>query len=109
MQIRPHRKIHRKKTKVIKVGNISVGGESKISVQSMTNTLTTDIKATIKQILEIQEDIDATVALTDTLKAQGLKVDEGRLEKKIGDYQTRIDEQVRNIKGNVLDYNSLIN
>jgi len=55
MNIRPHRKIHRKKTKVIKVGNISVGGESKISVQSMTNTLTTDTKGTINQINSLEE------------------------------------------------------
>ena len=50
MQVRPHRIIRRKKTRVIKVGKVSVGGESPISVQSMTNTLTTDIKSTIKQI-----------------------------------------------------------
>ena len=50
MEIRPHRVIKRKKTKEIKVGQISVGGNSQISVQSMTNTLTTDIKDTIDQI-----------------------------------------------------------
>ena len=50
MEIRPHRIIKRKKTKVIKVGNVLVGGDSKISVQSMTNTLTTDVKNTINQI-----------------------------------------------------------
>ncbi len=50
MEIRPHRIIKRKKTKEIKVGQISVGGNSQISVQSMTNTLTTDIKDTIDQI-----------------------------------------------------------
>ena len=50
MDVRPHRKINRKKTREIKVGKISVGGNSKISVQSMTNTLTTDTKATINQI-----------------------------------------------------------
>ena len=49
MEIRPHRTIKRRKTKTIKVGNISIGGDSVISVQSMTNTLTTDTKATIKQ------------------------------------------------------------
>ena len=38
MDVRPHRKIVRKKTREIKVGNISVGGKSIISVQSMTNT-----------------------------------------------------------------------
>ena len=55
MQIRPHRIINRKKTKKIKVGNVSVGGDSIISVQSMTNTLTTDHKATIKQIKQLEE------------------------------------------------------
>ena len=55
MEIRPHRIINRKTTKEIKVGNISVGGNSKISVQSMTNTLTTDTKATIKQIHSLEK------------------------------------------------------
>ena len=56
MSIRPYRKIDRKKTKVINVGSVKVGGDNPISVQSMTNTLTTDIKATIKQIIDIQEE-----------------------------------------------------
>ncbi len=55
MQIRPHRIIKRKKTKEIKVGKISVGGNSKITVQSMTNTLTTDVKNTITQIKQLEE------------------------------------------------------
>ncbi len=55
MEIRPYRIIKRKKTKEIKVGKISVGGNSFISVQSMTNTLTTDVKATINQINELEE------------------------------------------------------
>ena len=50
MEIRPHRIIKRKKTKEIKVGKVSVGGNAPISVQSMTNTLTTDILGTINQI-----------------------------------------------------------
>ena len=50
MEIRPHRVIKRKITKEIKVGNVKVGGNAPISVQSMTNTLTTDIKGTINQI-----------------------------------------------------------
>ena len=50
MQIRPHRIIKRKKTKKIKVGNVFVGGDSLITVQSMTNTLTMNIKETVKQI-----------------------------------------------------------
>ena len=55
MEIRPHRLIKRKKTKKIKVGNVSVGGDSIISVQSMTNTLTTDIKKTINQIHSLED------------------------------------------------------
>jgi len=55
MEIRPHRIIKRKKTRKIKVGNVDVGGNSIISVQSMTNTLTTDHEATIKQIKELEE------------------------------------------------------
>ena len=55
MEVRPHRIIKRKITKKVKVGNISVGGDSPISVQSMTNTLTTDIQGTIKQINSLQE------------------------------------------------------
>ena len=55
MEIRPHRIIKRRTTKKIKVGNVSVGGDSIISVQSMTNTLTTDIKETINQIHSLEE------------------------------------------------------
>ena len=44
MSIRPFRDIKRRKTKKIKVGKVEVGGDAPISVQSMTNTLTTDIK-----------------------------------------------------------------
>ena len=47
MEVRPYRSIKRKKTKKIQVGNVSVGGDSTITVQSMTNTLTTNIKETI--------------------------------------------------------------
>ena len=56
MSIRPFRDIKRKKTKVINVGSVKIGGDNPISVQSMTNTLTTDIKSTIKQINEITEE-----------------------------------------------------
>ncbi len=55
MEIRPHRKIIRKKTRKIKVGNIFVGGDSLISVQSMTNTLTTNVKETINQVNSLKE------------------------------------------------------
>ena len=56
MSLRPFRNIDRKKTKVINVGDVKIGGDNPISVQSMTNTLTTDVTATIKQIQEIQEE-----------------------------------------------------
>jgi (E)-4-hydroxy-3-methylbut-2-enyl-diphosphate synthase len=50
MSIRPFRDIKRRRTKKIKVGKVEIGGDAPISVQSMTNTLTTDVNATIKQI-----------------------------------------------------------
>ncbi len=56
MNVRPFRNINRKKTKVINVGSVKVGGDNPISVQSMTNTLTTDISATIDQINKIHEE-----------------------------------------------------
>ena len=55
MEIRPHRLINRKITKEINVGNVKVGGSAPISVQSMTNTLTTDIKGTINQIHSLED------------------------------------------------------
>ena len=79
MEIRPHRIIKRKKTRQIMVGKVPVGGDSVISVQSMTNTLTTDVAATIKQIIELENagadivrvscpDEDSTKALKDIVK-----------------------------------------
>ena len=79
MEIRPHRTIKRKVTKKIKVGNLSVGGDAPISVQSMTNTLTTDIVGTINQIHSLEEagadivrvscpDQDSTKALKNIVK-----------------------------------------
>ncbi|MDA8721423.1 flavodoxin-dependent (E)-4-hydroxy-3-methylbut-2-enyl-diphosphate synthase [Candidatus Pelagibacter bacterium] len=56
MSLRPFRNINRKKTRVINVGHVKIGGDNPISVQSMTNTLTTDVKATIDQINAIHEE-----------------------------------------------------
>tara|TARA_B100000287_G_scaffold323433_1_gene307442 strand:+ start:489 stop:1592 length:1104 start_codon:yes stop_codon:yes gene_type:complete len=56
MSIRPFRDIKRRKTKVITVGKVKIGGENPIAVQSMTNTKTTDIKSTIIQINKIEEE-----------------------------------------------------
>ena len=47
MSLRPFRNINRRKTKVINVGDVKVGGGNPISVQSMTNTLTTDVLSLI--------------------------------------------------------------
>ena len=79
MSARPFRDIKRKKTKKIKVGKVEIGGDAPISVQSMTNTLTTDVDATIKQINELTEagadivrvscpDQDSSLALKKILK-----------------------------------------
>ena len=54
-EIRPFRKINRKKTKEIGVGKLKVGGSNPITVQTMTNTLTTDHKSTIEQINRVTE------------------------------------------------------
>ena len=55
MSIRPFRDIKRRKTKKIKVGKVEIGGGSPITVQSMTNTLTTNVSKTIRQINELTE------------------------------------------------------
>ncbi len=79
MSVRPFRDIKRRKTKVINVGNVKIGGDNPISVQSMTNTLTTDVNATVNQINDIAEegadivrvscpDIDSTKALKEIVK-----------------------------------------
>ena len=85
MSIRPFRDIKRKKTRVIKVGNLKIGGDNPISVQSMTNTLTLDTKATINQINEIEEkgadlvrvscpDIESTRALKKIVKSVNIPI-----------------------------------
>jgi len=77
--IRPFRDILRRTTKEVTVGNVKVGGKNPISVQSMTNTLTTDIKGTIEQVNKIHDagadivriscpDEDSTKSLKDIIK-----------------------------------------
>ena len=79
MSIRPFRDINRKKTKEINVGDLKIGGDNPISVQSMTNTLTKDVKSTIKQIKDIENagadlvrvscpDVESTEALKKIIK-----------------------------------------
>ncbi len=85
MSIRPFKNIKRRKTKVIKVGDVKVGGDNPISVQSMTNTLTTDVKATINQINGIAKegadivrvscpDKESTAALKEIVKHVSIPV-----------------------------------
>ena len=85
MNIRPFREIKRRKTKEINVGHVKVGGDNPISVQSMTNTLTKDVKETVKQIKQIEEagadivrvscpDEDSTKALKDIIKNTSIPI-----------------------------------
>ena len=85
MNIRPFREIKRRKTKEIEVGHVKVGGNSPISVQSMTNTLTKDVKKTINQIEKIEEagadivrvscpDEDSTKALKEIIKNTSIPI-----------------------------------
>jgi len=53
--IRPWRNIYRRKSRQIHVGNVPIGGDAPIAVQTMTNTLTTDIKSTIEQVVAASE------------------------------------------------------
>ena len=78
--VRPWRAIERRKSRVIHVGKVPVGGDSPITVQSMTNTITGDAGATIDQIRQLEDagadivrvscpDEDATAALSTIVKA----------------------------------------
>jgi len=83
--IRPWRDIDRRKSRVIHVGNVPVGGDSPITVQTMTNTLTSDAKATIAQIQECAEagadivrvscpDVPSTDAMAEIVKASPVPI-----------------------------------
>jgi len=80
MTVRPYRQIIRRKSRQIHVGSVPVGGDAPISVQSMTNTLTSDAKATIEQIRQLEEagadivrvscpDEESTAALKEIVRA----------------------------------------
>ncbi|MCH1413264.1 MAG: flavodoxin-dependent (E)-4-hydroxy-3-methylbut-2-enyl-diphosphate synthase [Rhodobacteraceae bacterium] len=77
--IRPWRNIYRRKSRQINVGNVPIGGDAPIAVQTMTNTLTTDIKSTIQQVVAAFEagadlvrvsvpDIESSKALKEIVK-----------------------------------------
>lgn len=78
--VRPWRMIQRRVSRKIKVGSVEVGGDAPITVQSMTNTLTSDAAATIDQIRQLEEagadivrvscpDTDSTAAFKTIVKA----------------------------------------
>ncbi len=82
---RPWRQINRRPCRQIKVGNVLIGGDAPIAVQSMTNALTSDAKATIEQIRQIEEagadlvrvscpDEESTAALHEIVKAAKVPV-----------------------------------
>jgi (E)-4-hydroxy-3-methylbut-2-enyl-diphosphate synthase len=54
MSLRPYRDVQRRKSRKIHVGKVAVGGDAPISVQSMTNTLTHDVAATVQQIRHME-------------------------------------------------------
>lgn len=77
--IRPWRTIVRRKSRQIRVGSVMVGGDAPIAVQSMTNTVTSDIAATTAQILALEAagadivrvscpDVESTEALKSIVK-----------------------------------------
>lgn len=55
MSVRPYRDIERRKSRQIRVGGVPVGGDAPITVQSMTNTLTSDVAATVAQIHALEQ------------------------------------------------------
>ena len=85
MSIRSYRDIARRKSRQIHVGPVPVGGDAPITVQTMTNTVTGDAKATIDQIRSIEEagcdivrvscpDEEATAALKTIVRAAQIPV-----------------------------------
>ncbi|QJE74603.1 flavodoxin-dependent (E)-4-hydroxy-3-methylbut-2-enyl-diphosphate synthase [Aerophototrophica crusticola] len=83
--IRPWRQIQRRKCRQIMVGKVPVGGDAPITVQTMTNTVTADAKATIEQIRRVEEagadivrvscpDVESTAALREIVRAATIPV-----------------------------------
>lgn len=73
--------IKRKKTRVVKIGNVSVGGDNPIAIQSMCNTKTADVNATVKQITDLENEgcEIIRVAVPDMAAAEAL----GEIKKRI--------------------------
>ncbi len=84
-EIRPWRTILRRQSRQIMVGKVPVGGDAPITVQTMTNTLTSDAKATIDQIRRCEDagadiirvscpDIESTAALGPIVRASNIPI-----------------------------------
>ena len=52
---RSYQKIDRRKSRVVHLGNVKIGGGSPISVQTMTNTITSDVNSTLSQIERVRK------------------------------------------------------
>src|SRR5215469_13806192 len=85
MSVRPYRDIVRRKSRQIRVGTVPVGGDAPISVQSMTNTPTSDAHATIAQVKRLEDagadivrvscpDEDSTKALKAIVRASRVPI-----------------------------------
>ncbi|MCL6741502.1 flavodoxin-dependent (E)-4-hydroxy-3-methylbut-2-enyl-diphosphate synthase [Sphingomonas sp. RB56-2] len=83
--IRPWRDIARRQSRQIMVGNVAVGGDAPVTVQTMTNTPTSDAKATIEQIRRCEEagadiirvscpDVESTAALKEIVRAASVPI-----------------------------------
>ena len=55
MSVRPYRDIYRRKSRQVMVGSVPVGGDAPITVQTMTNTLTADVDATVAQVRRCED------------------------------------------------------
>ena len=75
MSIRPFRDIKRKKTKEVRIGNVVLGNNNPIVVQSMSNTLTSNASETLKQIINISKEGAGLVRVSvpDTDSSKSLK------------------------------------
>src|ERR1041385_9023933 len=85
MSVRAYRDISRRQSRKIRVGSVEVGGDAPISVQTMTNTVTADVRGTVDQGRRMQEagadivrvscpDEDATKALKHIVKASTVPI-----------------------------------
>ena len=83
--VRPWRNIDRRRSRRIHVGSVPVGGDAPISVQTMTNTLTHDVKATVEQIRRCVEvgadivrvscpDVESTAALKEIVRQSAVPI-----------------------------------